>query len=433
MVWTSRRQNINIPVWVPHQNGKTTTWHLASKKQKRIAKTLSEKLSLIYGETKSFSKVRVVRALMALGICFYLFLDYVDYTVDISGSFFENVFSSIVMELPWLHLILHVILVFTIFTILVLKFASYLIGFVVMVMIAPSLVGVISLYDGPQYIWSGLRRKSPINLLYEITHNLWVAIYHLYLVPLYAIFEYIWNIRKSLPSFSFLCGTTWNFVKWVLQHITNYTRMALRSPITLLDTIRRSVFTLVTSTQHFVQQLSYKIASLTIPLVQKTKDTCILFSHYILTSFILIKESSSQIIIMLLNGICRIVSALKHKFKTIYARQKLDEKPKTKVHKSQVKMKKRKEQKKSKSKIDNLDNPRKEQETHLKIFECPVCFEIMRAPKMIYSCSNDHYICSDCLKDPSIQSCPICRQNYKTKRPERRFQSEQLLAILIKN
>ena len=342
MVWTSRRQNINIPVWVPHQNGKTTTWHLASKKQKRIAKTLSEKLSLIYAETKSFSKVRVVRALMALGICFYLFLDYVDYAVDISGTFFEDVFSSIVMELPWLHLILHVILVFTIFTILVLKFASYLIGFVVMVMIAPSLVGVISLYDGPQYIWSGLRRKSPINLLYEITHNLWVAIYHLYLVPLYAIFEYIWNIRKSLPSFSSLYEFTRNFVKWVLQHITSYTRMALRSPITLLDTIRRSVFTLVTSTQHFVQQLSYKIASLTIPLVQKTKDTCILFSHYILTSFILIKESSSQIIIMLLNGICRIFSALKHKFKTIYARQKLDEKPKTKVHKSQVKMKKRK-------------------------------------------------------------------------------------------
>ena len=67
----------------------------------------------------------------------------------------------------------------------------------------------------------------------------------------------------------------------------------------------------------------------------------------------------------------------------------------------------------------------------LKLFECPVCLEIMKSPKRIYGCSSDHYICSDCLQSPDLKCCPICREDYETVRPQRRFQSEQILATLI--
>ena len=66
------------------------------------------------------------------------------------------------------------------------------------------------------------------------------------------------------------------------------------------------------------------------------------------------------------------------------------------------------------------------------IFDCPVCFEQMKAPLKIFGCSNDHYICSECLKSSSIKCCPICREDYKTMKPQRRYRSEHILAALIK-
>ena len=66
------------------------------------------------------------------------------------------------------------------------------------------------------------------------------------------------------------------------------------------------------------------------------------------------------------------------------------------------------------------------------IFDCPVCFEQMKAPLKIFGCSNDHYICSECLKSPRIKCCPICREDYKTMKPQRRYRSEHILAALIK-
>merc|ERR1712029_463609 len=68
--------------------------------------------------------------------------------------------------------------------------------------------------------------------------------------------------------------------------------------------------------------------------------------------------------------------------------------------------------------------------SQLKIFECPVCFEIMKPPRRIFGCSNDHFICSECLKSPSIKCCPICRENYQTHKPQRRLKSEELLALI---
>ena len=79
------------------------------------------------------------------------------------------------------------------------------------------------------------------------------------------------------------------------------------------------------------------------------------------------------------------------------------------------------------SKVMKLESILKSQ---LKIFECPVCFEIMKSPRRIFGCSNDHFICSDCLKSSSIKCCPICRENYQTHKPQRRLKSEELLALI---
>ena len=66
-------------------------------------------------------------------------------------------------------------------------------------------------------------------------------------------------------------------------------------------------------------------------------------------------------------------------------------------------------------------------------FECPVCSELMVAPLQIFACSNDHFICSICVVDPSIKVCPICREDFKKKKPKRRLASERHLEILRGN
>ena len=63
-------------------------------------------------------------------------------------------------------------------------------------------------------------------------------------------------------------------------------------------------------------------------------------------------------------------------------------------------------------------------------FNCPVCLELMERPLKIYSCTNDHFICSTCLNKP-ILKCPICRDDFVFQKPTRRFTSEQLLSNLL--
>ena len=65
-------------------------------------------------------------------------------------------------------------------------------------------------------------------------------------------------------------------------------------------------------------------------------------------------------------------------------------------------------------------------------FKCPVCMEIMKKPLQILSCSNDHFICSECVKDSSIKECPICRESFMKNKPKRRYQSEKMLVFLYK-
>ena len=71
--------------------------------------------------------------------------------------------------------------------------------------------------------------------------------------------------------------------------------------------------------------------------------------------------------------------------------------------------------------------------SNLELFECPVCFDTIQAPKGILACTNDHYLCSTCHKDCQIQSCPICRDSFEKSKPLRQFRSENVLKYIVKN
>ena len=60
-----------------------------------------------------------------------------------------------------------------------------------------------------------------------------------------------------------------------------------------------------------------------------------------------------------------------------------------------------------------------------KDFECPVCLEYMRRPFKIFSCRNGHFICSDCVSNPKIKLCPICRDDFYKQKPKRCHQAEK--------
>ena len=66
-----------------------------------------------------------------------------------------------------------------------------------------------------------------------------------------------------------------------------------------------------------------------------------------------------------------------------------------------------------------------------KRFQCTACQEVMRAPLKIYSCSKDHYLCSNCLQN--IKSCPKCKENFKAYNPTRRRGAEQHLIDFLAN
>ena len=71
------------------------------------------------------------------------------------------------------------------------------------------------------------------------------------------------------------------------------------------------------------------------------------------------------------------------------------------------------------------------QQTKLEHFECPVCMEVMEAPLQIFSCTNGHLICSECLKSGSLIACPMCREDFKKFVPKRRPKMEELLVLIL--
>ena len=87
------------------------------------------------------------------------------------------------------------------------------------------------------------------------------------------------------------------------------------------------------------------------------------------------------------------------------------------------------ESKKSEEHFEETKVPNKALSKEVKEFKCPVCMEVMEAPMQIYGCSNDHLICSNCVK--CVNACPICRLSFRTQKPKRRFQCESLLSLIL--
>ena len=85
-----------------------------------------------------------------------------------------------------------------------------------------------------------------------------------------------------------------------------------------------------------------------------------------------------------------------------------------------------------KLKSKSSEKPLKSFQKTLNSFECPICMEYMTPPRKIYACSQDHWICSLCLMDPKITTCPQCREDFTSIKPERRLANERMLSRMIK-
>ena len=79
--------------------------------------------------------------------------------------------------------------------------------------------------------------------------------------------------------------------------------------------------------------------------------------------------------------------------------------------------------------IQNVDSEGKTSDLLLE-FECPICSEEMVEPLQIFGCSNDHFLCSECLENPGLKSCPICREDFTVHKPTRRHAAEKLRQTL---
>ena len=55
------------------------------------------------------------------------------------------------------------------------------------------------------------------------------------------------------------------------------------------------------------------------------------------------------------------------------------------------------------------------------------CSKIMKSPLKIFACSNDHYLCSGCVDQKSINDCVVCLENFKVTPPRRRISAEKII------
>jgi flavin-binding protein dodecin len=61
--------------------------------------------------------------------------------------------------------------------------------------------------------------------------------------------------------------------------------------------------------------------------------------------------------------------------------------------------------------------------------ECVVCLEVPLLGVQVFSCLQHHLLCSDCAKK-ILQSCPVCRQNFKQNPPIRNRLAEKMIQRL---
>ena len=79
---------------------------------------------------------------------------------------------------------------------------------------------------------------------------------------------------------------------------------------------------------------------------------------------------------------------------------------------------------------ENLNQVLQVQEDACSHLECIICLEIPLASIQIYSCQEDHILCQICKSNPTIKSCPMCRQNFEVQPPRRNRLAEKMIEAL---
>jgi hypothetical protein len=69
------------------------------------------------------------------------------------------------------------------------------------------------------------------------------------------------------------------------------------------------------------------------------------------------------------------------------------------------------------------------QEKARKELECVICLDVPHREIQVFSCLQHHLMCSECNKH-AMQSCPVCRQDFKKTPPARNRLAEKMIQQL---
>jgi hypothetical protein len=71
----------------------------------------------------------------------------------------------------------------------------------------------------------------------------------------------------------------------------------------------------------------------------------------------------------------------------------------------------------------------KVQEKAFRELECVICLTVPKRETQVFSCLEHHLMCSDCNKH-RLESCPVCRQNFRRILPARNRLAEKMIQQL---
>ena len=80
--------------------------------------------------------------------------------------------------------------------------------------------------------------------------------------------------------------------------------------------------------------------------------------------------------------------------------------------------------------VEQLKSVLQVQENACRELECIVCIEVPLPPNQIFSCSNQHLLCTKCKINPVISKCPLCKQDFAKTPAERNRLAEKMIQML---
>jgi hypothetical protein len=78
---------------------------------------------------------------------------------------------------------------------------------------------------------------------------------------------------------------------------------------------------------------------------------------------------------------------------------------------------------------DEIDAMLQTQEKACRELECVICLEVPKRETHVFSCQQHHLMCSQC-NARELESCPVCRQNFRVTRPTRNLLAEKMIEQL---